>query len=67
MRPPHGFRGISHFENQCGGRLYSTFTYETLRLAEDRAHLFAVLNAGASIIAGLGAAYFGMALAQAIG
>jgi len=51
----------------CGAfTTYSTFGYETLRLAEDRAFLFAALNAAASIIAALGAAYFGMAIAQAI-
>jgi CrcB protein len=38
----------------------------TVRLAEDRAYLFAGMNAVVSIVAGLGAAYTGMALAQAI-
>jgi CrcB protein len=51
----------------CGAlTTYSTFGYETLRLAEDGARLYAGLNAAASIIAGLGAAYCGMAVAQAI-
>lgn len=50
----------------CGAlTTYSTFGYETLRLAEDGARTYAVLNAAASITAGLGAAYCGMALAQA--
>lgn len=51
----------------CGAfTTYSTFSYETLKLAEDRAYLFAALNVVASIIAALGAAYFGMAVAQAV-
>ncbi len=51
----------------CGAfTTYSTFSYETLRLVEDRAYLFAALNAGASIIAALGAAYCGLLIAQAI-
>jgi fluoride exporter len=45
---------------------YSTFGYETLRLAEDGARTYAVLNAAASVVAGLGAAYCGMAFAQAL-
>jgi fluoride exporter len=51
----------------CGAfTTYSTFSYETFRLAEDRAWLFAALNAAAGIIAALGAAYFGLAIAQAV-
>ncbi|MCW2900066.1 MAG: chromosome condensation protein CrcB [Streptosporangiaceae bacterium] len=51
----------------CGAlTTYSTFGYETLRLAEDGDRAYAVLNAAAGIIAGLGAAYCGMALAQAL-
>lgn len=51
----------------CGAfTTYSTFGYETVRLVEERAYLFAAMNAVISIIAGLGAAYTGMALAQAI-
>jgi CrcB protein len=51
----------------CGAlTTYSTFGYETLRLAEEGARLHAVVNAGASIAAGLGAAYCGMAIAQAV-
>lgn len=51
----------------CGAfTTYSTFGYETVRLLEDRAYLFAAMNALASIVAGLGAAFAGMALAQAI-
>jgi CrcB protein len=51
----------------CGApTTYSTFGYETVRLLQDRARLFAALNAAASIIAGLGAAGLGAALAQAL-
>ena len=40
----------------CGAlSTYSTFGYETVRLLQDRARAFAVINAAASIIAGLGA------------
>ena len=45
---------------------YSTFGYETLRLVEDGARTYAVLNVVVSIAAGLGAAYCGMALAHAL-
>ncbi|HKR52372.1 MAG TPA: fluoride efflux transporter CrcB [Pseudonocardiaceae bacterium] len=51
----------------CGAlTTYSTFGYETVRLLQDRARLFAVLNVVASVIAGLGAAVLGAALAQAL-
>jgi fluoride exporter len=51
----------------CGAlTTYSTFGYETVRLLQDRARLFAVINAAASTIAGLGAAALGTALAQAL-
>jgi CrcB protein len=50
----------------CGAlTTYSTFGYETLLLFEDGARTYAVCNAAASIAAGLGAAYCGMAIAQA--
>jgi CrcB protein len=51
----------------CGAlTTYSTFGYETVRLLEDRARPYAVLNAAASVVAGLGAAFCGIALAEAI-
>jgi CrcB protein len=51
----------------CGAfTTYSTFGYETVRLIEDRSYLFAAVNSAMSIVAGLGAAYTGIALAHAI-
>ena len=51
----------------CGAlTTYSTFGYETVRLLEQRSRQYAVLNAGASVVAGLGAAFCGIATAQAI-
>ncbi|ASQ94717.1 fluoride efflux transporter CrcB [Streptomyces sp. 11-1-2] len=51
----------------CGAlTTYSTFSYETLRLAEEGARLFAVANVVLSVAAGVGAAFAGAALAHAI-
>ncbi|WP_431964063.1 fluoride efflux transporter CrcB [Actinacidiphila sp. bgisy160] len=51
----------------CGAlTTYSTFSYETLRLAETGARFFAVANVVASVVAGMGAAFTGAAVAQAI-
>lgn len=51
----------------CGAlTTYSTFGYETVRLLEERVHAYAVLNVAASTVAGLGAAFCGIALAAAI-
>ncbi|WP_255949938.1 fluoride efflux transporter CrcB [Streptomyces odontomachi] len=43
---------------------YSTFSFETVRLAETGARLFAAANALVSVVAGLAAAYLGGALAD---
>ncbi|WP_030410873.1 fluoride efflux transporter CrcB [Streptomyces sp. NRRL S-1448] len=51
----------------CGAlTTYSTFSYETLRLAEEGARFFALVNVVASVVVGLGAAFAGVALAQAV-
>ena len=51
----------------CGAlTTYSTFGFETVRLLEQRATFYAVVNAAASIVAGLGAAFVGIAVAEAI-
>jgi fluoride exporter len=51
----------------CGAlTTYSTFGFETLRLLEDRLRAYAVLNIAASIVAGLGAAFCGIAVADAL-
>ncbi|GGV80951.1 putative fluoride ion transporter CrcB 2 [Streptomyces gelaticus] len=51
----------------CGAlTTYSTFGYETLRLAEDGAGSYALANVVGSVAAGLGAAFAGVALARAL-
>lgn len=50
----------------CGAlTTYSTLGYETVRLIEDRFRAYAVLNVVASVVAGLGAAFCGLAVAEA--
>jgi CrcB protein len=49
----------------CGAlTTYSTFSYETLRLVQDGARFYALVNVVGSILDGLGAAYCGLLLAQ---
>jgi fluoride exporter len=51
----------------CGAlTTYSTFGYETLRLAEERAYGYAVLNVAASVSTGLGAAFCGTAVGHSL-
>jgi len=51
----------------CGAlTTYSTFSYETLRLAGQGARLLAAVNVAASVAAGLAAVFTGVALAGAI-
>ncbi|MGV2920669.1 fluoride efflux transporter CrcB [Streptomyces alfalfae] len=51
----------------CGAlTTYSTFSYETLRLAESGARFSAVANALGSVAVGLGAAFVGVAVAEAL-
>lgn len=50
----------------CGAlTTYSTFSYETLRLIHSRAWLLAGYSVGLSLVAGLGSAYIGFAVAGA--
>ncbi|MGA5299551.1 fluoride efflux transporter CrcB [Nucisporomicrobium flavum] len=51
----------------CGAlTTYSTFGFETVRLLEQRVRAYAVLNVVAGVVAGLGAAFCGIALAEAV-
>ncbi|ATL29335.1 fluoride efflux transporter CrcB [Streptomyces formicae] len=51
----------------CGAlTTYSTFSYETLRLTEDGAKFYAAVNVVASVVAGLGAVFVGIAVAEAL-
>ena len=51
----------------CGAlTTYSTFSYETLRLLEGDARLFAAANVVVSIVAAVGSAFLGVVIGQAI-
>ncbi len=51
----------------CGSlTTFSTFSYETVRLAEDGAWFYATANVMISVIAGLGAALLGYTLTTAL-
>ncbi|HEX7658672.1 MAG TPA: fluoride efflux transporter CrcB [Pseudonocardiaceae bacterium] len=51
----------------CGAlSTYSTFSYETFRLVEERAYLLALLNVGISVIAGLGSMLVGYTVASSL-
>jgi CrcB protein len=51
----------------CGAlTTYSTFSYETLRLARGSARFYAGMNVIASVVAGLGAAGLGLLVAQSV-
>jgi CrcB protein len=51
----------------CGAlTTYSTFSFETLKLVRSGARLLAVANAVGSVLAGLGAAYVGLLISQAV-
>ncbi|MFF8594157.1 fluoride efflux transporter CrcB [Streptomyces sp. NPDC015220] len=51
----------------CGAlTTYSTFSYETLRLTETGAGRYAAVNAVASVVTGLGAAFAGASISAAL-
>jgi CrcB protein len=51
----------------CGAlTTYSTFGYETLRLAQEGARCYALANVVASVVAGLGAGMIGLLVAGAV-
>jgi CrcB protein len=52
----------------CGAlTTYSTFSYETVRLIEQRAYFYATVNVVVSLVAGLGAVLLGYTVVSAVG
>jgi CrcB protein len=51
----------------CGAlTTYSTFSYETVRLVEQKAYFYAVMNVVVSVVAGVGAAFVAYAATSAL-
>ena len=51
----------------CGAlSTYSTFSYETMRLADERARFYAIANILLSLVAGIGAAAIGLSIGTAV-
>ncbi|HEY3611389.1 MAG TPA: fluoride efflux transporter CrcB [Pseudonocardiaceae bacterium] len=51
----------------CGAlTTYSTFGYETVRLAQERAYFYAMTNVLVSVVAGVGAALLGYTVTRAL-
>jgi CrcB protein len=51
----------------CGAlTTYSTFSYETVRLAQERAYFYAVTNVLVSVVGGVGAALLGYTVTRAL-
>lgn len=51
----------------CGAlSTYSTFSYETMRLAQDGARFYAVANVAVSLVGGIGAAALGWSLGRSL-
>ena len=51
----------------CGAlTTYSTFSYETIRLAQERAYFYAVTNVLVSVVAGLGAVLLGYTVTRSL-
>ena len=51
----------------CGAlSTYSTFSYETVRLAQTSARFYSLLNVGISMLAGIGAAALGLSFGMSV-